>query len=92
MTESTNTNHTKLFNGDEKEKLKQLIREGIQVLREMESLKEGLSDTVKNLAKEFEVKPGVLRKCIKTAYKADWDKTEADYLQMEHILDAVGGK
>ena len=34
------TTHTKLFNGDEKEKLKQLVREGIQVMREMDSLKE----------------------------------------------------
>lgn len=91
MSDATTT-HTKLFNGDEKEKLKQLVREGIQVMREMDSLKEGLNDTVKNLAKEFEVKPGVLKRAIKTAYKADWDQAEADHLQLEHILDAVGGK
>lgn len=92
MSDATTAMHTKLFNGDEKDKLKQLVREGIQVMREMETLKEGLNDTVKNLAKEFEVKPGVLKRAIKTAYRADWDQTEQDHLQLEHILDAVGGK
>ena len=91
MSDAT-TMHTKLFNGDEKDKLKQLVLEGIQVLREMDSLKEGLNDTVKNLAKEFEVKPSVLKRAVKTAYKADWDQTEQDHLQLEHSLDAVGGK
>jgi hypothetical protein len=89
---SNTQQHTKLFNGEEKERLKDLVREGIQVLREIETLNEGINDTIKNMAKEFEVKPGVLRRAIKTAYKAEWDRTEADHLQLEHILDAVGGK
>jgi len=89
---SNTQQHTKLFNGEEKERLKDLVREGIQVMREIESLNEGINDTIKNMAKEFEVKPAVLKKAIKTAYKAEWDRTEADHLQLEHILDAVGGK
>lgn len=82
----------KLFNGEDKEKLVQLIREGIQVSREIDSLKEGLSDTVKALAQEWEIKPSVLKKAIKTAYKAEWDKTENEHQQLEHILDASGMK
>lgn len=89
---SNTQQHTKLFNGEEKERLKDLVREGIQVLREIETLNEGINDTIKNMAKEFEVKPAVLKRAIKTAYKAEWDRTEADHLQLEHILDAVGGK
>lgn len=90
---STDTQpNIKLFNGEEKERLKDLVREGIQVMREIDSLNEGINDTIKNLAKEFEVKPAVLKKAIRTAYKAEWDRTEADHLQMEHILEAVGGK
>lgn len=90
---TTNTQpNVKLFNGEEKERLKDLVREGIQVMREIESLNEGINDTIKNMAKEFEVKPGVLKRAIKTAYKAEWDRTEEEHLQLEHILDAVGGK
>jgi hypothetical protein len=89
---SNTQQHTKLFNGEEKERLKELIKEGIQVMREVETLNEGISDTIKNMAKEFEVKPGLIRRAIKTAYKAEWQQTEADHLQMEAILDAVGGK
>ena len=82
----------KLFNGEEKQKLVQLIREGIQVSREIDSLREGLSDTVKALAAEFEVKPSVLRKCIKTAYKNDWDKVNSEYEQLESMLSSTGFK
>lgn len=90
---TTNTQpNVKLFNGEEKERLKDLVREGIQVMREIESLNEGINDTIKNMAKEFEVKPAVLKRAIKTAYKAEWDRTEEEHLQLEHILDAVGGK
>jgi DNA-binding MarR family transcriptional regulator len=90
---STNTQpNVKLFNGEEKERLKDLVREGIQVMREIETLNEGINDTIKNMAKEFEVKPSVLKRAIKTAYKAEWDRTEEEHLQLEHILDAVGGK
>jgi phage host-nuclease inhibitor protein Gam len=80
----------KVFNGEEKQKLQQLIREGIQVMREVDSLREGLGDTVKALAEEFSVKPAVLKKAIRTAYKNDWDRTETDHVQLENILIATG--
>lgn len=92
MSTTDTQQHVKLFNGEEKERLKDLVREGIQVMREIESLNEGINDTIKNMAKEFEVKPAVLKRAIKTAYKAEWDRTESDHLQLESILDAVGGK
>jgi phage host-nuclease inhibitor protein Gam len=82
----------KVFNGEEKQKLTQLIREGIQVSREIDSLREGLSDAVKALAEEFEVKPNILKKAIRTAYKAEWDKTENEHVQLENILIAAGAK
>jgi hypothetical protein len=90
---STNTQPAvKLFNGDEKDRLKDLVREGIQVMREIETLNEGMSDTIKNMAKEFEVKPSLIKRAIRTAYKAEWDQAELDHQQLESILDAVGGK
>jgi hypothetical protein len=90
---STNTQPAvKLFNGDEKDRLKELVREGIQVMREIETLNEGMNDTIKSMAKEFEVKPSLIKRAIRTAYKAEWEQEELDHQQLESILDAVGGK
>ena len=59
-------------------RLKQLIADGVQVLQECEDLKEGLSETVKAIAEELEVKPGQLNKLIKICQKGDMnDKREA---------------
>ena len=38
-------------------KLKHLIKEGIQVTQEVETLREGLRDTVKAIAEEMDIKP-----------------------------------
>ena len=53
---------TKVFNGDEKKKLIHLVTEGIRVMDEIEILNGGLSDTVKAIAEEMEIKPGILKK------------------------------
>ena len=45
-------------------RLKQIIKDGVQVLQECEDLKAGLSDTVKAIAEELEVKPGQLNNAI----------------------------
>ena len=52
------------FNSNEIAKLKQLMNEGIQVTGEVETLREGLRDTVKAIAEEMDMKPAVLNKAI----------------------------
>ena len=47
---------------------------------------------MKALATEFEVKPGLLRKAIKTAYKAEWDKVNAEFEQLDSMLSSTGFK
>jgi len=42
-----------------------VINEGMQVLHEVETLNGGLSDTIKAVAEEMEIKPGILKKAIK---------------------------
>ena len=51
----------KTFNGDQKIKLTQLINEGMQVLHEIDTLSEGLNDTIKAIAEELEIKPATLK-------------------------------
>ena len=56
----------------EADKLQRLINEGSVVLREVEDLQEGLKETVKAIAEELQIKPSVINKAIKIAYKGNW--------------------
>ena len=78
------------FNGEAKIKLTQLINEGMQVMQEIETLNEGLSDTVKAVADELEIKPGLLKKAIKIAHKAKLGETNRDHEDLNTILETVG--
>ena len=59
-------------------------------MQEVDDLNEGLNDTVKAIAEELQIKPTVLKKAMKTAYKADFDKHSQDYSELENILFTVG--
>ena len=80
----------RVFSSEEKAKLTQLVNEGITVMQEVDDLNEGLTDTVKAIAAELQIKPTVLKKAMKTAYKADFDKHSQDYSELENILSTVG--
>ena len=78
------------FSGDQKAKLTQLVNEGMQVMREVETLNEGLLDTVKAVAEELQIKPSILNKAIKVAHKADFTREQQDHQLLEDILSTVG--
>jgi phage host-nuclease inhibitor protein Gam len=78
------------FSSEQKAKLTQLINEGMQVMMEVETLNGGLNDTVKAIAEELEIKPAVLKKAIKVAYKAEFGKAQQDHELLETILTTVG--
>ena len=52
---------TKTFNGEQKLKLTQIINEGMAVMHEIDTLQGGLTDTIKAIAEELEIKPAVLK-------------------------------
>jgi len=81
---------TRNFTAEEKAKLTQLIREGSTVLQEVEDLNGSLSDTVKAVAEEMEIKPGILKKAVKLAHKAEFGKEQQDHALLEDILTTVG--
>ena len=81
---------TKTFNGDQKIKLTQIINEGMQVMHEIDTLQGGLTDTIKAIAEELEIKPAVLKKAIRVAHKAEFGKTKQDQELVETILETVG--
>lgn len=78
------------FNEEEKARLKKLIDEGMQVSYEIDTLKEGLRDTVKAIAEEMDLKPGVLNKAIRVAHKASFQDEYDKFDELETILETVG--
>jgi len=80
----------KTFNGDQKIKLTQIINEGMQVMHENDTLQGGLTDTVKAIAEELEIKPAVLKKAIRMAHKASFGQEQQDHELLETILTTVG--
>ena len=80
----------KYFNPEQVTKIKQLVNEGMAVMQEIETLNGGLTDTVKAIAEELEIKPSILKKAIRIAYKSNLMDTNADHEQLNDILETVG--
>lgn len=80
----------KVFTADEKKKLTDIINEGMSTLHEIDTLNEGLNDTIKAIAEELEVKPGTLKKAIKVAHKARFTQESENHAELENILTTVG--
>ena len=81
---------SKIFSGEQKIKLVQLINEGLSVMQEVETLSGGLNDTIKAVAEELEVKPSVLKRAIKVAHKAKLTETNKENEELNTILETVG--
>ena len=81
---------TRMFSAEQKAKLNQLFNEGIGVLTEIETLNEGLNETVKAIAEEMEIKPSILKKAIKIAQKAKLSETNDEHEELNDILETVG--
>jgi hypothetical protein len=81
---------TRTFSSEQKAKLTQIINEGMQIMHEVETLNAGLSDTVKAIAEEMDIKPNILKKAIRLAHKAEFGKEQQDHELLETILTTVG--
>ena len=53
----------------DKAKVKELINQGVAITRDVETLREGLKETVDAIAGELEITKAVLNKAIRVAYK-----------------------
>jgi hypothetical protein len=81
---------SKVFGAPEQAKIKQIISEGVTVMQEIEDLNEGLSDTIKAVAEELEIKPSIIKKAIKIAMKGDWERVFTEFDDLETIVDISG--
>ena len=78
------------YGAEEKAKLERLVNEGVTVLQEVEDLQQGLKETVKAVAEELDIKPGLINKAIKIAQKGDWDRVNDEFEDLETLVVAVG--
>jgi len=81
---------TRMFTPEQKAKLQQLFTESIAVMREVDDLSEGLSDTIKAVALEMELKPALLKKAIKVAQKSKFTELNEDHETVADLLETVG--
>ena len=79
-----------MFSAEQKAKLTQIINEGVSVLQEIEDLNAGLTDTVKAIAEEMEIKPAILKRAIKIAQKSKLSETNDEHEELNTILETVG--
>lgn len=82
--------NVKHYGADDVRRLKELVKEGCVVLQEIDDLKEGLSDTVKAIAEEIDVKPSQLNKVIKIAHKRSLQDERDAFEEIEDILETIG--
>lgn len=80
----------RMFSADEKAKIKKLFAEGIQVMSEVNALQEGLNDTIKGIAEEIDIKPSVLKKAMKIAFKNEFSKEQEAFTEVEEVLEVAG--
>ncbi len=81
---------SRMFSSEQKAKLTQIINEGMTIMQEVEDLNAGLSDTIKAVAEEMEIKPAVLKKAIRIAFKSKLGDENADNEELNTILQTVG--
>ena len=84
------SDYNRSFNGDAKIKLTQLINEGMATMHEIDTLQGGLNDTIKAVAEELEIKPSILKKAIRTAYKSRLGEANKEHEELNTILETVG--
>lgn len=80
----------RIFTAEETKKLNQIINEGIQVTMEIETLQGGLTDTVKAISEELNIKPSILKKAIRLAHKSEFGREQDEHSLLEQILTQVG--
>ena len=82
----------KHYSTDDVARLKELVKEGVIVKREVQDLNEGLADTVKSIAEEMEIKPAILKKVITIAFKNSRIDNKETFDELEDLLDEIGIK
>lgn len=82
--------HVRHYSAEDVARLKELVKEGCIVHREIDDLKGGLKDTVTSIAEEMGVRPALLNKVIRTAYKNNIHDERTQYEEFEDLVQTLG--
>ncbi len=77
---------------NEIQRLKDLIYDGVKTKEEIQTLKEGMSDTVKAISEELQLPASLLKKAIDIAFKGDFEKHKNELDELDEILSKTGRK
>ena len=77
---------------DQKAKLKNVIEQGIIVLQDVQDMREGLKDTVDKVAEELEIKPAIVNRAIRVAFKRNLSDQKNEMSDVEDVLVTAGYK
>ena len=79
---------------EDQTKIKQTVEAGVQVLREIDTLREDMKTYVTGLAEELDIKPTTVSKAIKLAHKNEKDdaikQAQEEMTDVEVLLHAAG--
>ena len=75
---------------DDKKKLENFIDAAKRVLQEIADLRDGLKDTAKALGEDLNVKPALLMKAGRVAFKSSLEDEKTSHDTVEEILTITG--
>lgn len=81
---------TTTLTAEDTKKLKRVVDEGLKLTQELKDLKDGFKDTVKAVAEELDMKPAVINKAIRIAFKASLEAEKESVVEIEELLALVG--
>lgn len=80
----------RVWSAEARAKLTRLVEEGMRTMHEIESLRDGLNETIKAVGEELEVKPAILKKVIRIAHKASAHEENKTHEDVNTILEITG--
>lgn len=75
---------------NDKVRLNQFMDAGMKTFQEIQDLRDGLKDTAKAIAEELDIKPAVLMKALRMAFKASINEEKEAFEDAEEILEVTG--
>ena len=75
---------------NDKVRLNQFMDAGMKTFQEIQDLRDGLKDTAKTIAEELDIKPAILMKALRLAFKATLEEEKEAFSDAEEILEVTG--
>lgn len=72
-----------------KQKLQAIIKDCVMVKHQMQTIKEGLDESVDVTVKEFNLPKKLINKLINTAYKRNFETLQKEQEDFEYIYESI---